>query len=40
MEYVFDRVFWIPEGEQEDEQEGAEECRVLEEVREEGETME
>ena len=44
MEFVSDHVFWVLEGErvveQEGEQEAAEEHRVLEEVREDGETME
>ena len=40
MEYMFEWVFWVTEGEQEDEQEGAGEQGVPEEAREEEETME
>ena len=40
MDYMLERVFWAGEGEQEAERGRAEECGVLEEVREEGETME
>ena len=40
MEYVFDQVFWVGEGERVDEQEGARERGVLEEAREEEGTME
>ena len=40
MDYMLERVFWTREGEQEAEQGRVEECRVLEEAREEGETME
>ena len=39
-DFILNRVFWVGEGEQEVDQEGARECGVLEETREEEETME